>query len=304
MKLGNRKVIYKYFAQGIPSVYTIDKDNCVMLKRGKCGACQKFCPAGAIAFEQKDEEIELGVGAIVVASGFDTFDPTPLTEYGYGRLKNVVTALEFERLISASGPTEGHLKRPSDGKLAHKLGFIQCVGSRNLRTNAYCSSFCCMHSIKESMLAREHEPETEAYVFYMDLRTVGKGFEQYKRRGAEQYGINYIRGRVAEITQDEQMNPLLWYEDTEAQEVKHLPVDLVVLATACVASKGSEELAARLGVEADESHFILTDPLHPADTSVPGILACGCCQGPVDIPESVAQASSTAARAAEIVTAG
>jgi heterodisulfide reductase subunit A len=187
---------------------------------------------------------------------------------------------------------------------AKKLGFIQCVGSRDFRFHKYCSSYCCMHSIKEAIIAKEHERETESFIFYMDLRTVGKGFEEYKVRGAEVSGLKYIRGRVAEIGQDEDLNPIVYYEDTEQRNVTSMKLDMVILANACSAPRGIVPLAAMLGLEMDENNFIKTHPSKPLDTNVPGIFSCGCAQGPLDIPESVAQAGSAAARAAETVMIG
>jgi len=309
MGLGLRKAIYKHFAQGIPSVYTIDKENCIRIKKGAgkkkkpCGLCEKVCPADAVNFDQEDEYIEIDVGAIVLATGYDLFDPSGLSHYGYGKIENVVVSLEYERLMSASGPTGGHLDRPSDGKLAKRVGFVQCVGSRDLRNNDYCSGFCCMHSIKEAILTREHDAESEVYIFYNDLRAMGKGFHQYRKRGEEQYGIKYIKARVGEITQDEEGNPIVWYEDVEEGKVKHLALDIVVLATASVPSEGVGELTTVLGVDLEGHGFIRSDMTHPSLTSVPGIFVCGACHGPIDIPESVAQASGAAAVAAEIMLA-
>jgi len=376
--LGNRKAIYKYFPQGIPSVYTIDAEACRQLGQGKkCGVCAKVCQANAIDYEQKDREVELEVGAIVVAVGYDVFDPSVIPEYGYDHLPNVVTALEFERLLSASGPTAGHLDRPSDLALeieveslekdqkklsrqvkqleekhgkssaevlaqvksgaaaddkdlsgwasaaeklsdvearleplkkkvaaahsAKKLAFIQCVGSRDFRFNKFCSSYCCMHSVKEAMIANEHDNEVNSSIFCMDLRAVGRGFEEYKLRGGKQSNIRYVRGRVAEITEDEAHNPVVWYESTTSRQVLHEAFDMVVLATACVPTAGAAKLAELLGVELDGNGFVRTDPLAPLNTSRDGIFVCGCAQGPMDIPESVAQASSAAACAAEVV---
>ncbi len=374
--IGERKAIYKHFAQGIPSVFTIDAPNCRQLGQGKkCGVCAKTCQAKAIDFEQKDRTAEIEAGAIVIASGYDVFDPSVIPEYGYGRIDNVVTALEFERLLSASGPTAGHLDRPSELALekeieetekqvrklsgrvkqfeekqgknsaqvieevkagaldpallewvkqaeslaglevrledmhrkkaaattARKLAFIQCVGSRDFRFNKFCSSYCCMHSVKEAMIANEHDREVHSSIFCMDLRAVGRGFEEYKLRGGLQANIEYVRGRVAEITQGEAKNPVVWYECTTDRQVKSQVFDMVVLATACVPSAGTKNLAQLAGVELDANGFIKTDSLMPLATTRPGIFVCGCAQGPMDIPESVAQASSAAACAAEAV---
>jgi heterodisulfide reductase subunit A len=303
MGIGTRKAIYLYFPQGIPPVYTIDKDHCIMLTKGKCGVCQKRCPKGAIDFEQQDTTVELDVRSIVVATGFKPMDPTPLTQYGYGRYKNVITAMEYERIISASGPTHGHLERPSDSRLAKKIGYIQCVGSRSfLRAESpFCSAVCCMHATKEAMLAVEHDKEAKPYIFYTDFRAVGKGFQKYVKRGEKDYGITYIRSRVGEIEEDKDQNPVVWYEDTKTQRVQKMTLDLVVLSTSLIPYPDAKNLASILGIETDEWNFIKTDPYFPVKTTREGIFACGYCQGPLDIPESVAQASSAAACAAEYV---
>jgi heterodisulfide reductase subunit A len=303
MKLRNRKAIYLYFSQGIPAIATIDKEHCIYFRTGKCRVCEKFCQKGAIDFEQQDQTINLKVGSIVLATGFDLLDPSGLTQYGYGRIKNVITGLEYERLINATGPTGGHLLRRSDEKSAKKVAYLQCVGSRDLNNCSYCSYVCCMYSIKDAMLAREHDPESESYIFHTDLRNVGKWFQKYELRGREEYGINFVRGRVAEITEDEEQNPIVWYEDTRAHQVRSQIVDMVVLATAAMPSKGIKELAQLLGVATDEYGFIKTGLPFPTDTSVPGVFACGFCIAPADIPESVAQASGAASRAAEVVFA-
>lgn len=301
---GMRKAIYLHFPQGIPAIATIDKDNCFYFSTGKCRVCEKFCEKKAIDFDQKDKLITLRSGAIVVATGFDVYDPTHLTQYGYGKYKNVITALEYERFICAFGPKKGELKRPSDEKHAEVLGYIQCVGSRSLKDNRYCSSVCCMHATKEAMLAKEHDPKAKSYIFYTDFRAVGKGFQKYIKRGEEDYGIKYIRSRVAEITEDEEKNPIIWYEDTVSRSVKRKKVDLVVLATTLVPRKDAPALAKVLGIELDDCGFFNTDPFTPTDTTKKGIFVCGYCQGPLDIPESVAQASAAAERAADIILAG
>ena len=304
MGLGIRKAIYLYFPQGIPPIYTIDKENCIMLTRGKCGVCKKKCPKDAIDFEQQDRVVELDVGSIVVCTGFKPFDPTPLTQYGYGKYRNVVTAMEYERLISASGPTHGHLERPSDSRLAKTVGYMQCIGSRSFNKNEsrFCSSVCCMHATKEAMLAVEHDKGVKPYIFFTDFRAVGKGFQKYLIRGEKDYGITYVRSRIAEIEEDKDQNPVVWYEDTKTQRVEKMTLDLVVLSTSLVPYPETHELADLLGIEVDEYNFIKTDPYFPVKTSREGIFACGYCQGPLDIPESVAQASCAAACAAEIVT--
>jgi heterodisulfide reductase subunit A len=296
--LRKRKSIYLFFSQGIPAVMTIDPDTCIYLTKGKCGVCKKRCDKGAIDYEMKDEILNLDVGSVIIATGLDIFEPGELTHYGYGKIKNVITGLQYERLINATGPTGGHLLRPSDEKLAKKVAYLQCVGSRDLKHCGYCSSVCCMYSIKDAMLAREHDPESVSYVFHTDLRNVGKGFQKYEKRAADEYGVQYVRGRVAEVQEGEGGNPIIWYEDTRQRRVESLEVEMVVLATAAMPSRGALELAKMLRVKTDKYGFILTSDEQPADTSGEGIFACGFCKGPCDIPESVSQASAAAQRAA------
>ena len=376
-----RKAIYSWFAQGIPSTHVIDPDHCRVLTGKKCGICQKKCQAEAINFEQKDSIFDLPVGAVVLATGYDVFNPEKIPEYRYTQVDNVVTAIEFERFLSASGPTAGHIYRPSDRKVkasiadlekkvqksrktlgrfeknhaiksedfyaaykkdslefsedlekdaakwaqkyeahleivtpldalkekargfttAKNIAFIQCVGSRDLRFYPFCSGFCCMHSIKEAIIAHEHDNDTHSVIFGMDIRAVGKGFEEYKIRGGNNSNISYRRSRVAEITKNADECPVLIYEDTREQKVKKQAFDLVVLATACAPVKGAQKIADTLGIDVDQYGFFKTDPANPLDTSREGIYVCGCAHSPMDIPESVAQASSAAARAAQIV---
>ncbi len=304
MGLRKRKAIYLYFSQGIPAVMTIDPEACIYLTKGKCGVCATKCDKGAIDYEMKDTMLDLDVDAVVVATGVSIFDPTPLTHYGFGRIKNVITGLQYERLINATGPTGGHLYRPSDGKPAKKVAYLQCVGSRDLNYCGYCSSVCCMYSIKDAMLAREHDPESVSYIFHTDLRNVGKWFQKYEKRAAEEYDVRYIRGRVAEIEDGPDGNPIVWYEDTRQRKVEWLEVEMVVLATAAMPAKGAKGLARTLGIKTDKYGFVETDPHNPADTGVRGIFACGFCKGPCDIPETVSQASAAAQRAAAHVLAG
>jgi heterodisulfide reductase subunit A len=301
MELRKREAIYPYYLQGVPAVMTIDRENCLYLTRGVCRICEEYCTREAIDFEQKDTDVMLNVGAIIVATGFDPYDPSGIASYGYKRYRNVIISLEYERLICASGPTGGHLLRPSDNRPAKKIAFVQCVGSRDFKNNPYCSSVCCMHATKEAMLAHEHDPEVKSHIFYMDLRAAGKGFQEYVARGEQEYDISYIRGRVAKITEDHDENPIVWYEEIQSSETTRMNVDLAVLATSLMPRRGVEELAKVLGIELDEYNFFTTDPLNPLDTTRPGIFVCGCCREPTDIPESVAQASGAAERAAETV---
>jgi heterodisulfide reductase subunit A-like polyferredoxin len=271
-----------------------------------CRLCEKTCQAKAIRYDQEERYMDLNVGAVILATGLDLYDVSKLGEYGYGRIENVITAMEYERLTSASGPTAGELMRPSDGKLAKNIAFIQCVGSRDFRHKAYCSSVCCMHATKEAILAYEHHPGTKSTIFYMDLRAVGKRFQEYIARARDEYNVTYVRGRPARIDVAENGNPIIWYEDTTTRETKTFETELVILSQALVPSVGVRELAARLGITLDEYGFVgIPDRLsHPLDSSRAGIFACGYAHSPRDIPDSVVQASGSAARAAEVLAGG
>ena len=301
MGLSNRKAIYLYFLQSVPRIMTIDKDKCLKLTRDRCGICEKVCDKNAVDYEQQDQDIQLSVGAIILATGFGLIDTTPLQRYGYSRIQNVITSMEYERLSSASGPTSGHLERPSDKKLAKKLGFIQCVGSRDVRQSRFCSSVCCMHSTKEAILASEHEPGSQSFIFYTDLRATGKGFQKYIRRAQEEYDVTYIRSRIGEINENENGDPVIWYEDTETGKVERMAVDLAVLAPSLTPMRASTGLAEIMDIELDQNGFFKTDPYFCAETTRAGIFACGYCQNPMDIPESVTSASGAAAGAASTV---
>ncbi|MGD1996608.1 MAG: CoB--CoM heterodisulfide reductase iron-sulfur subunit A family protein [Anaerolineae bacterium] len=298
MRLRQRKAIYLYFPQAIPQVTTIDPDHCIYLQDGRCGACAKICEAEAVDFEQRERELTLNVDAVVVATGFDFFDPRRLTQFSYERCPNVITALEYERLISASGPTGGHLLRPSDERPAKRIGFIQCVGSRDVRHQLFCSSVCCMHSSKQAVLAAEHDPAVESYIFYSDFRASGKGFREYATRAKQEYNVHYVRSRVARITENETNDPIIHYEDAATGRPAEMTVDLAVLATSLIPRSSTKELAQVLGIAVNPHGFVQTEPFSPVDTSRAGIFAAGCCRGPFDIPESVMQASAAAARAA------
>jgi heterodisulfide reductase subunit A-like polyferredoxin len=272
-----------------------------------CLECVKACQAKAIDHGMKDRVVALDdIGACIVATGYRLFDVGSLEEYGFGRVKNVVTALQFERMISASGPTGGHLKRPSDGRSPRLIGFIQCVGSRDIRHSRYCSAVCCMHATKEAILANEHDRDCRAKIFYMDLRAFGKGFQDYVRRAEREYGVEYVRARPGKVTENpENGNPILWYEDTARREVRREELDLVILCQAMSVRENNEVVARVAGVELDEFGFIKTPHSHvsPVDTTRPGVFACGYCQSPQDIPDSVVQSSSAASRVAEFIKA-
>jgi len=272
-----------------------------------CRECEKVCEAKAINHEMKEEYLDLTVGAIILASGLDLYDVSKLGEYGYGKIPNVITAMEYERLTSASGPTSGELERPSDKKIPANIAFIQCVGSRDFKNNPYCSSVCCMHATKEAILAYEHHPGTKSTIFYMDLRAVGKRFQEYVARAKEEYNVTYVRGRPGKIDVSSQNgNPIIWYEDTTTGETKTFETELVILCQALTPSRGIKELANILGISLEEHNFVdITDRLfHPLDTDRPGIFACGYIHSPRDIPDSVVQASGAAARVAEVIAGG
>ena len=307
-QLRKRKAIYMYYLQGVPSVMTIDKDKCLYLTKDACRICEKNCERNAIDFNQKDEIISLNnIGSIIVAAGYnlvEDIDHEVLKNYGYTKYRNVVTALEFERMECASGPQEGHIKRFSDGKTPKKIAFLQCIGSRNDRSNKYCSSICCMYTTKEAMIAYEHDNNLESYVFYIDMRAGGKGFQNFLKRGADEYNIRYIKSKVAQIQIDNEENPIIIYEDLDTNKINQIKVDLAVLATCIIPPQGIQELAGVLGIDLDEYNFIKTTPYYPVETSKEGIYTCGCVHEPMDIPRSVSEASSAAAKAAEIIKGG
>ena len=307
-QLRKRRAIYLYYLQGVPAVMTIDKDNCLWFTKKACRICEKNCEKKAIDFEQKDEIIKLdNVGSIILAAGYsliEDIDNDILKKYGYNKFRNVVTALEFERLECASGPLEGHIKRLSDGESPKKIAFLQCVGSRTEHTFGYCSSICCMYTTKEAMIAYEHDNDLKSFVFYIDMRAGGKGFQSFLQRGTKEYNIEYIKSKIAQIKIDDKENPIIVYEDLDTSKIKQLKVDLVVLATCIIPPLGIEKLAEILGIDLDEYKFVKTLPFMPIETSKLGIFTCGCVHEPMDIPRSVAEGSGAAARAAEIIRGG
>jgi heterodisulfide reductase subunit A len=301
LNMGVRKAISVPFDQAVPLVYTIDMDHCI-----ECYKCVDACGARqAINFDQKPEEIELEVGTIIVSTGFDIYIPNDTSLYGYGRFDNVITALEFERLILAAGPTGGKVIRASDGEKPHSVVFIQCVGSRDVNKYEYCSGFCCMYSLKNSILLKEkYKNDVEVYILYMDMRTHFKGYEEFYRR-ARDLGINFIRGRVSKILEDSKTKNLIVHaEDMTLGEPLELEAELVVLSTAAIPSKGTDEMARILSVTRGADGFFMEShpKLKPLDTAVDGIFLAGACQAPKDIPYSVSQGSGAASRAATILS--
>ncbi len=304
MGVGMRKAVYMPFPQAVPRIAIIDKDNCLFFQKGVCRVCEKFCQAHAINFDQKPKRMTFSVSSIILATGLELYDPMSISEYGYKRYKNVLLSLEFERLINASGPTRGELLRPSDNKHPRKIVFAQCVGSRTQQKGfPYCSSVCCMYATKEAILVREHEPQCEVYILYIDLRVFGKRFQEFVTRARDQWGVKYVNGRVSAVIEDPATKDLfVRYEDITKGKMEELRADLVVLCPALVPRDDNEVLGKILGLELNEYGFFKTkDPLlMSVETKVEGVFVCGYCQAPKDISESVTQASAAAAKAAEV----
>ena len=298
--LATRPNIFIPYAQAVPHMPLIDKDNCVHLKTGECGACEAFCDAGAIDFNQEDTVEELAVGAIVLTPGYDKVDPDLRGEFGHGVYKNVITSLQFERILSASGPNQGHVVRPSDHKEPKKTAWIQCVGSRDpAKGNDYCSSVCCMYAIKEAIMAVDHVPGLEATIFYNDIRAHGKGFETYYEGAKKNYGVRFKRGIVSSVKEQQQTGNLVMTYVTESGEVTNEEFDLVVLSVGMRPAESTAELAKTLGIELDRFGFCKSEALTPGRTNRPGMYAAGAFAAPMDIPETVMTASAAAAMAGE-----
>ena len=299
--MDNRKAIYIPFAQAVPKVATIDPNACNMLKNGKCGLCAKVCTAGAIDYTQKDEYIEEKYGAIVVATGFNPISMDKFDEFAYNQSKDVITSLEFERLTNAAGPTAGKLLRPSDGKHPHTIVFVQCVGSRcdacAEKGKEYCSKICCMYTAKHAMLTRDKYPDTEVYVFYIDVRTPGKNFDEFYRRAVEEYGVKYIKGMVGKVTPEGDVLKVQ-ASDLIANKQLHIDADLVVLAAAIEPDKSARPLATMLTASMDTNDFYTEahPKLRPVESPTAGVFLSGACQGPKDIPETVSQAGAAASK--------
>ena len=299
--LDNRHAIYIPFAQAVPKVATIDPNACNMLKNGKCGLCAKVCSAGAIDYKQKDEIVEREYGAIVVATGYNPIKLDDYDEYAYSLSKDVVSSLEFERITNAAGPTGGTLLRPSDGKHPHTLVFVQCVGSRcsaEDKGKTYCSKICCMYTAKHAMLCREKYPDTEVYVFYIDVRSPGKNYDEFYRRAVEEYGVHYIKGQVGKVVPRSDGKLLVQGSDLLAGEQVHIEADMVVLAAAIEPDKSARPLATMLTASMDTNDFFTEAhaKLRPVESPTAGIFLSGACQGPKDIPDTVAQAGAAASK--------
>lgn len=309
LNLNTRKAIDIPFAQAVPKVAAISADYCLHmkgLKNGKdnvCGFCEKACAAGAINFNQKETTLTEKYGAIIVATGYNPISLEKFDEYAYSQSPDVVSSLEFERLCNASGPTNGHLLRPSDGKEPKNIVFVQCVGSRcsadSTKGHEYCSKICCMYTAKHAILTRDHYPDTNITVFYIDVRTPGKNFDEFYRRAVEQYGVHYIKGQVGKVTPLSDGTLDVQGSDLILNKQVHIKADMVVLAASIEADKSARPLATMLTTSMDNNDFFLEAhaKLRPVESPTAGIFLAGCCQGPKDIPETVAQSSGAAAKA-------
>jgi len=296
MNLGTRKAIYRSFPQAVPNKVVIDKSKCLYHRKGTCRVCEKFCPTGAILFDEKESTVTEEVGAVVLATGYGLLPVSKIPEYGMGRIKDVIDGLTFERLLSASGPTGGEIKRPSDSRVPKDVVFIQCVGSRDPeRYMPYCSNICCMYTAKHALLYKHQVPGGRAYVFYMDVRAVGKGYEEFVQRTAEEQEVLYLRGRVSKLY-EEDGRVVVCGTDTLTGKNMELAADLVVLATAMMPSAVNGALGNLFGVSVDEHGFFTEahPKLRPVESLNAGIYLAGCAQAPKDIPNTVSQASAAA----------
>jgi heterodisulfide reductase subunit A len=305
--LVKRKAAFVEYPQAVPLKYSIDGDSCIYIQKGKCGACKKICPTGAINFDQELQNETLQVGAIVLAPGFTPFDPSKFDNYQYAKLPNVLTSLEFERILSASGPTMGHVIRQSkDKREPKKIAWFQCVGSRDLNRcdNSYCSSVCCMYAIKEAIIAKEHVgDDLDCAVFFMDIRTPGKEFERFYDNAREKHGIRFIRSRVHTVDPVADTDDLQVRYVTESGEMVTETFDMIVLSIGMQTSPQVIELAKKLKIDLTEGNFCQTSAFEPVATSRKGIYVCGAFQGPKDIPQSVVDSSAAASAAGEILVA-
>ncbi len=306
--LATRSAVYLPFPQAVPLAAVIDPEACVHLRTGNCGVCKEFCEAGAIDFNQKDEIVEINAGSIIVATGFEPFDPTPLTQYGFGRYPEVYTSIQFERINNATGPTAGEIVT-KDGRKPEAVAIIHCVGSRDQNHMKYCSRICCMYSMKFAHLVRE-KTGAEVYEFYIDIRSPGKGYEEFYNRLQEE-GTHFIRGKVSQVTDivdspEDEGKLVVVAEDTLARTVRRIPVDMVILSVGLKPAAGIEEIARMVGISLDSDGWIneLHPKLGPLATPSDGIFIAGCCQGPKDIPDSVAQGQGAAGEALSLISRG
>ncbi len=302
-----RKAIYIPFPQAVPSSYVLDMENCLGNNPVACGKCLDACDKKCIDYDMTDRLHDIEVGVIIMATGMQVYDPTPLDEFGYTRFDNVLTSLEFERVVSVGGPTDGHLVRPSDLKIPKRIGFIQCVGSRSKkRGNPYCSNFCCMNTVKDTLILKDHYPDVQSTVFYMDMRTFGRGFEEMFQRSKEE-GVRYLRGIPGEIREDPKTrNLIVRVENTTTGRMETIELDMLVLAVGAVPNVDGKAVAQMLSLSRAEDGFYLEShpKLKPVDATVRGVFLAGCAESPKDVKDSVTQASATAARAGVLLNSG
>jgi len=304
--MGKRKAIYTPFPQAVPNIPVIDREHCAYFLKGTCRACEKFCEVKAIDFEQVDKVVEIEVGVIIIATGFNVFDPSPIYQYGYKRLDNVITSLEFERLVNSAGPTGGNIVL-KDGSAPRSIAIIHCVGSRDKNYHEYCSNVCCMYSLKFSHLIKE-KTTAKIYQLYIDMRCFGKGYEEFYDRLSEE-GVYFIRGKVSEVTDQitsEEGKLTILAEDTLLGSVIKLPVDMVILSCGLEPQPDVQDVARLFNISRSADGFFLErhPKLDPVATMSGGIFVAGCCQGPKDIPHTVAQASAAAAEALAMISRG
>jgi heterodisulfide reductase subunit A len=300
--LAERKAIYVPFPQAVPSKPVIDREACIWFTEGKCGVCRKLCPVDAIDYEQEDEIIEVEVGAIIVATGYDLYPIDKIPEYGAGKYPDVVDGLQFERLLSASGPTDGEVRRPSDGKVPKRVAFISCVGSRDPEHHyPYCSKICCMYMAKHALLYKEHVPDGEAVIFSIDVRTSGKDYEEFFTRVKDEGSVIYVRGKPSRIIRDGD-SLSVWAINTLTGRQLRVKCDMVVLSMAIVPSGDAVEMSRTLRIPINSHGFFneVHPKLRPVESLVKGFYLAGCAHSPKDIPEAVAQASASAAKVLEM----
>ena len=304
--LSSRKSIFVPFPQAVPSSYVINTSECLGHNPVVCAKCIDACDKDCIDFHMSDEEIVEKVGSIIVATGFSPYDPTELDEYGYTRFENVLTSLEFERLVNAGGPTQGELIRPTDRKRPQSIGFIQCVGSRSARKGgSYCSNICCMNTIKSTLVLKEHYPDIEIKVFYIDIRAFGKGFEDLYMR-SRRLGVHYLRGLPGTVEEEPDKSLKIAVENTMTGKLEILNLDMLVLAVGIRPSSSTQKLQEMMGLQLNPDGFFLEahPKLLPVDAATRGIFFAGCAEGPKDIKESVTQASAAASRAIRLMHKG
>jgi heterodisulfide reductase subunit A len=304
----SRKAIYLPFPQAVPSAYILDMNNCLGNNPIACGKCADVCEKHCINYDDKDELVDIDVGVIIAATGMDVYDPTEYDEYGYTRYDNVITSMEFERLICAGGPTEGHFIRPGDRTIPGSIGFIQCVGSRSRdgRGNPYCSNICCMNTVKDTLLLCDHYPGVEAKVFYMDMRAFGKGFEDLYMRSREE-GVKYIRGIPGDVVEDPATGNLtLTVENTTTGKIEKHELDMLVLSQGVIPRRDGEHIKKILTLSTTSDGFVMEShpKLKPVDAPTKGVFIAGCVESPKDVKDSVTQAGAAAARASILLNAG